>query len=173
MATTIAELTPTQLEFRAAMANLSAGVNVVTTDGEHGRAGTTVSAVCSVTDAPPTMIVCINKSASSHEAFMANNKIAINVLAHVQKDIALVFANATDTPREKRFDDPRWNVASHGVPVLEGAAASLVGRIGSVSHQGSHSVLFVEIEDVVTNPETRGLVYFQRGFHSVGLDMAD
>jgi flavin reductase (NADH) len=173
VATLSAELTPTQLQFRAAMANLSAGVNVVTTDGEHGRAGTTVSAVCSVTDSPPTMIVCINKSASSHDAFMTNGSIAINVLAQEQKDLALVFANATGIPREKRFDDPRWNLTAHGVPVLEGAAASLVGRIGSVSHQGSHSVLFVEIQEVITKQETGGLVYFRRSFHGVGPDMAD
>ncbi|MEV6134383.1 flavin reductase [Streptomyces violaceusniger] len=162
-----AELTPTQRKFRAAMANLSAGVTVVTAYGKHGRAGTTVSAVCSVTDTPPTMIVCINKSATSHDAYVENDKIAINVLAHEQEDVALVFANATDTPREKRFDDPRWDLETYGAPVLSHAAASLVGRIASVSHQGSHSVLFVEVETVVTTPETGGLVYFQRKFHSI------
>lgn len=168
MATMTTELTQTQKKFRAAMANLSAGVNVVTTDGLHGRAGTTVSAVCSVTDTPPTMIVCINKTATGHDAYVENDRIAINVLADEDKDVALVFANATDTPREKRFDDERWDLNSYGVPVLRGAASSLVGSIGSVSHQGSHSVLFVEIEEVIIKPETGGLVYFQRAFHGVG-----
>ncbi|WP_169304043.1 flavin reductase [Arthrobacter sp. CAU 1506] len=162
-----AELNPTQRQFRAAMANLSAGVNVVTTEGESGRAGTTVTAACSVTDSPPTMAVCINKSASAHDAFVTNNTIAINVLAHEQEDVALVFANATDTPREKRFDDARWDLTTYGVPVLAGAAASLVGRIGTVSTHGTHSVLFVEIDQVVTTPEVGGLVYFQRKFHGV------
>ena len=44
------EMSPVQRDFRAAMANLSAAVNIVTTDGISGRAGITVSAVCSVTD---------------------------------------------------------------------------------------------------------------------------
>ncbi|MFC8666884.1 flavin reductase [Streptomyces sp. NPDC057199] len=165
-----ADLSPAQRKFRAAMANLSAGVNVVTTDGKRGRAGTTVSAVCSVTDTPPTMIVCINKSATSYDAFVENDGIAINVLAHEQEDIALLFANATDTPRVKRFDDPRWDLETYGAPVLSGAAASLVGRIASVSHQGSHSVLFIEVETVVTNPDTGGLVYFQHKFHSINVN---
>jgi flavin reductase (NADH) len=163
-----AELTRTQREFRAAMANLSAGVNVVTTDGRYGRAGTTVTAVCSVTDEPPTMAVCINKTATAHDAFVANDVIAINVLGHEQEDIALIFANATDIPRERRFDDERWDLTTYGAPVLSGAAASLVGRIGSIAVQGSHSVLFVEITEVVTHEETGGLVYFQRHFHGVG-----
>ena len=39
---------------------LSAAVNVVTTDGPAGRHGFTASAVCSVTDNPPTLLVCMN-----------------------------------------------------------------------------------------------------------------
>ncbi|NDK91151.1 4-hydroxyphenylacetate 3-monooxygenase reductase subunit [Gordonia desulfuricans] len=163
-----AELSPTQLAFRGAMANLSAGVGVVTTDGEHGRAGTTVTALCSVTDSPPTMAVCVNQTATAHDAFVSNGRIGINVLGQEQQDVALIFANATDIPREKRFDDERWDLAGHGVPVLEGSMASLVGRISTVAQHGSHSVLFVEIDTVLTSADGGGLVYFQREFHAVG-----
>ena len=44
--------------FRGAMAKLAAAVNVITTDGQHGRAGFTATAVCSVTDQPPMLLVC-------------------------------------------------------------------------------------------------------------------
>lgn len=50
--------------FRDAMAHVGAAVNIITTDGPAGRAGFTASAVCSVTDAPPTLLVCLNRSAS-------------------------------------------------------------------------------------------------------------
>ena len=52
-----AELTAMQHQFRAAMANLSAAVNIVTTAGVAGRTGITVSSVCSVTDTPTTLLV--------------------------------------------------------------------------------------------------------------------
>ncbi|WP_252405960.1 flavin reductase, partial [Escherichia coli] len=45
-------------DFRAGMARLGAAVNIITTDGPGGRAGFTASAVCSVTDTPPTLLVC-------------------------------------------------------------------------------------------------------------------
>ena len=51
-------------EYRNAMARLGAAVNIVTTDGEGGRAGFTASAVCSVTDDPPTLLVCMNRGSS-------------------------------------------------------------------------------------------------------------
>lgn len=50
--------------FRDAMAQVGAAVNIITTDGPAGRAGFTASAVCSVTDEPPTLLVCLNRSAS-------------------------------------------------------------------------------------------------------------
>ena len=48
--------------YREAMARLGAAVNVITTDGPGGRAGFTASAVCSVTDTPPTLLVCANRT---------------------------------------------------------------------------------------------------------------
>ena len=48
-------------DYRDAMACLGAAVNIVTTDGRAGRAGFTASAVCSVTDDPPTLLVCMSR----------------------------------------------------------------------------------------------------------------
>ena len=60
-----------RLRFRDAMASLSAAVNIVTTDGPAGRCGITATAVCSVTDTPPTLLVCINRNSAMNPAFQA------------------------------------------------------------------------------------------------------
>ena len=69
-----------QQDFRDAMAGLAAAVNVITTDGPHGRFGFTATAVCSVTDSPPTLLVCLNRSASVHPALTAHATLCINTL---------------------------------------------------------------------------------------------
>ena len=51
--------------YREAMARFGAAVSVVTTDGPAGRYGFTASAVCSVTDDPPTLLVCMNRGSKS------------------------------------------------------------------------------------------------------------
>ena len=51
--------------FRDAMCRLGAAVHVVTTDGPAGKSGFTATAVCSVSDAPATLLMCINRGASS------------------------------------------------------------------------------------------------------------
>lgn len=50
-------------DYRSAMSLLTGAVNVVTTTGVSARHGFTASAVCSVTDTPPTLLVCMNKAA--------------------------------------------------------------------------------------------------------------
>ncbi len=64
--------------FRDAMAHVGAAVNIITTDGPAGRAGFTASAVCSVTDTPPTLLVCLNRSASVWPVFSEHHTLCVN-----------------------------------------------------------------------------------------------
>lgn len=162
------ESTESRRAFRAAMANLSAAVNVVTTDGPHGLAGMTVSAACSVTDDPPTMLVCLNRSSGSHPVVLANGRLCVNVLATDQQELAVHFAGATHVRTSQRFGHGSWDFRTHGVPVLQDALASIVGRIVTEHVHGSHSVAFVEVEAVSVRADSGALVYFQRRFHNLG-----
>jgi flavin reductase (NADH) len=166
----MSELTGTQQSFRAAMANLSAAVNVVSTDGPCGRAGMTVSAACSVTDAPPTMLVCVNRASRSAGVLSGNGRLAVNVLGAGHEQLAMHFAGATRVPTAERFDDADWDLDTYGVPVLRTAAAAVVGRVQAEQELGSHTVLYVAVEHVHTHDDGGALVYFRRRFHRVGAD---
>ncbi|MET3857779.1 flavin reductase (DIM6/NTAB) family NADH-FMN oxidoreductase RutF [Rhizobium sp. OAE497] len=78
--------------YRDAMAGLAAAVNIITSNGEAGLAGCTVSAVCSVTDEPPTLLVCINRSSANNEIIRKNGNLCVNVLSAEQKTVAMQFA---------------------------------------------------------------------------------
>ena len=164
----MAEISDEQRQFRAAMAHLSAAVNVVTTDGPGGRAGITVSAVCSVTDDPPTVLVCVNQSSYTHDIFKRNGRICVNVLGAEHEELAVHFAGATRIPMEERFGWEIWDHDSADVPVLRDALVVLVGRITGHTVRGSHSVMFVEIERTIVREDSDGLVYFKRQFHRLG-----
>ena len=87
--------------FRQGMSNLGAAVNVITTHGKAGRAGFTASAVCSVTDSPPTLLVCLNRSASVFETFKTNKVLCVNTLAAHQTELSNIFGGKT--PISERF----------------------------------------------------------------------
>ena len=57
------------LHYRDAMARFAGAVHVLTTDGPAGRRGTTVIATCSVSDNPPTVLVCINRENRSNDLY--------------------------------------------------------------------------------------------------------
>jgi flavin reductase (NADH) len=154
-----------RLHFRNAMASLAAAVNVITTDGPRGRCGITASAVCSVTDAPPTMLVCINQSSYVHDILQGNKQVCINVLGARGQDIARLFAGMTGCSMEERFAQSAWRPGRLAVPVLADAIASLEGTVCESKTVGSHSVLFVRIEHIASHDEDEGLIYFGRQFH--------
>ncbi len=152
--------------YREAMARLASAVHLVTTDGPGGRAGFTASAVCSVSDAPPTLLVCVNRASSAYPAVARNDALCVNTLAAEQQGVAGAFGGRT--PMEERFAAGRWSALATGAPVLEGALIAFDCRIVKREPVGTHDVLFCEVVALAEPTETEGLVYAHRRYHAVG-----
>lgn len=156
-----------RLAFRGAMATLPAAVNIVTTAGPAGRCGITATAVCSVTDTPPSVLVCINSRSAMSPVFTTNGRMCINILNHGQEEMARHFAGMTELAMEQRFALDGWQEGVAGQPVLNRALASLEGRIAQIQTIGTHQVYLLEIDDIVQDAAGDGLIYFKRRFHPV------
>src|ERR1700761_9662778 len=89
--------------FREAMARLGAAVHVVTTAGPAGKTGFTATAVCSVSDAPPTVLVCINRKSQNGLVMRENGVFCVNTLGADAEPIADMFAGRTGAQAEGRF----------------------------------------------------------------------
>jgi flavin reductase len=150
--------------FRDAMARLGGAVNIVTTHGPGGPSGFTASAVCSVSDTPPTLLVCLNRAASVYETFKASGSLCVNTLTHAQARLATLFGG--QTPMAERFAAAVWSSLATGSPVLEGALVSFDCRIAEIVESGTHDVLFCTVLAVRLRPGD-GLVYFNRRFHAL------
>ncbi|MEP1767807.1 MAG: flavin reductase [Sulfitobacter sp.] len=158
------ELNQNQLDFREGMSRMGAGVNLITSDGTGGKHGLVASAVCSVTDAPPTLLVCVNRRAFVHNKFLENRVLCVNVLAAHHQDLSGIFARFVEGV--DRFSHGEWITKETGAPVLADANVAFDCRIGSVVEQGSHSVMFCNIQAVhLPEQSDRGLVYFSRDYH--------
>jgi flavin reductase len=156
-----------QQAFRDAMSRLGAAVNIITTDGPAGRHGLTASAVCSVTDAPPTLLVCVRRAAGAHDVVKVNGVLCVNILAGRHQNLSDDFGRR-GIAVEQRFAGESWTRLVTGAPVLTDAVASLDCRIASVAEVGTHSVLFCEVEEIATTPQPEGLIYFNRLYHRIG-----
>lgn len=151
------------LAFREGMSRLGAAVTLLTSDGVAGRQGMTASAVVSVTDSPPTLIVCVNRNIRCHDLFLKNGVLAVNVLGARHQDLSGRFA-AKD-PGD-RFASHKWITLKTGAPVLEDAEVVFDCRIVDHRPIGSHSVLTCEVDDVrLLGEKPEGLIWFGRQFH--------
>jgi flavin reductase len=155
--------------YRAAMARLAGAVHLVTTAGEAGRAGFTASAVCSVSDAPPTLLVCLNRASSAYPVFARSEVLCVNTLSARQGEVASVFGGKTGM--DERFAAGTWARAITGAPVLEDALVSFDCRIVGRTPVGTHDVLFCAIEAIVEGRDAGRdegcLIYADRRYRSL------
>jgi flavin reductase len=162
-------MTVSSQEFRDAMARLGAAVNVVTTDGDAGRAGFTASAVCSVTDHPPTLLVCLNRASQGNAMFKANGVLCVNTLASECRALSDAFAGKGGLDTDRRFALAKWSRLATGAPVLDDAAVVAFDcRITEVLEKGTHSVLFAEIEAIRQGAAGGALIWYGRDYHPIG-----
>ncbi|MDE1991227.1 MAG: flavin reductase [Rhizobiaceae bacterium] len=160
------EVETNRLAFREGMAKLAAAVNIVTTDGPGGLAGFTASAVCSVTDTPPTLIVCLNRSSSVASAFDQNRALCVNTLASDREALSRLFGGST--LQEERFAAAEWTSGKTGAPRLTDAIVSFDCEIESAVDSGTHRVLFCRVVDIAHgHDESEALVYFKRRYHRI------
>lgn len=154
-------------DFRNAMSLLTSAVNVVTTVGVSGAHGFTASAVCSVTDTPPTLLVCMNQASRSHAHFIDNKILTVNVLAAEHEHISNAFASSKFSS-EQRFELGLWTELETGAPVLKDALVSFDCEIDQIQSIGTHSIFMCRVVAIQQSQQEQGLVYFNRAYHHVG-----
>src|SRR3954470_13111460 len=120
---------PVSLEqFKLGMRILAGAVNVITSAHGGRRYGMTATAVCSATAEPPTVLVCINKLATTHGAVGKSKVFCVNVLRAEDWELSTTFSGAQSG--EGRFKSRDWTRLATGSPVAIDALASVLGRVG-------------------------------------------
>ena len=153
-------------DYRDAMSHFGGAVHIVTTDGAAGRRGVTAIAVCSVSDDPPTLAICLNRNREENRFFQRNGCIALNTLCAAQEDLARLFAGEGQLPMADRFAGARWDSLTTGAPILHGARIALDCKVVDVQSVHTHFVIFAQV--VARGPSNRdpALFYIDRDYHS-------
>lgn len=153
--------------YREAMARLGAAVSVVTTTDSQGDVGITISAVCSVTDDPATLLVCINRSGHYYQRFRQSDCLCVNILAQEQEAFSRLFSGQGHVSMPERFAAGAWHRLLTGAPALEGASASLDCKISQCADVGTHTVFFCTVQAIHLGANGSGLIYHGRAYHPI------
>jgi flavin reductase len=150
-------------EFRNAMARVCAPVNVITTNGPAGRGGFTATAMCSVTDDPPSVLVCMNSRSAQCPLFIENRRFCVNVLSHDHKELAAHFAGATADMAE-RYMAANWVEMASGNFALADAIVALDCELTDARLVGTHHVFIGRVDAIRRRPDGNALLYFDRNY---------
>lgn len=153
--------------FREAMSRLGAAVHVITTDGAAGKTGFTATAVCSVSDEPASLLVCLNRRSRSAGVVPVNRVFCVNTLRAGEEEIANMFAGRTGVAAHDRFAAGEWMTLATGSPVLQSAVIAFDCRVTEVKVVASHYVIFGAVEAVRLGQHGRALVYHDRAYKHV------
>jgi flavin reductase len=144
-------------QFKLGMRTLAGAVNLITSCHDSHRFGMTATAVCSATADPPTVLVCINKVATTHAAVAKSKVFCVNVLRADDWELSAEFSGGQSG--EARFKSREWTHLSTGSPVLIDSLVSFDCRVVKKVVHGTHTIFLGQVEQVLFGKKGKPLIY--------------
>lgn len=136
-------------DFREAMAQLAAGVAVVTVRDGRDDLGVTVSAVLSVSMDPPLLLVSLDSNGYLAEVLLRQDRWVASLLSAGQAAVASRFATAgRPSARHLVAGVPHHRGEHSGALVVEGGVAALELETSQVVPAGDHTLFVAQVLDV-------------------------
>ena len=151
---------PTHDEIMGFHRKFITGVTIVTASDADGRPrGLALNAFSSVTVSPALVLVCVNKTSSTHDVLFSSQTFAVNLLANDQLHVAKRFASKSDD----KFSGLGWHTSEYGSPIIDGTCAHLEAEISMRVRTSTHTVFFGRVL-TAQSIETPPLIYFGARF---------
>jgi 3-hydroxy-9,10-secoandrosta-1,3,5(10)-triene-9,17-dione monooxygenase reductase component len=151
--------------FRRVLGHFVTGVTVVTAlDGERPF-GITVNALSSVSLDPALVMVALDRRRFLTPIVRAGGRYAVNILSEDQQALSDCFAGAPVTPGREAFCGAAWHAGPSGLPLIDGAIATLECTVVETFSAGDHD-LFIGRVDTLANEHHHPmpLLYYRRRY---------
>ncbi|MGJ4930832.1 flavin reductase family protein [Bradyrhizobium sp. HKCCYLS2038] len=162
------DATALQPDFRSAMRQLVGGVSIITVGRGDEVTGMTVSSLASLSIDPPSVIVSLNRNASSWPILQRERVFGANLLAADQIGVAERFSGKGGLRGAERFAGADWRKHVTGVPLLVGALAALDCEVEEIIERHSHGIVIGRVVHVDVAPQSAALAYWHGSYVSVG-----
>lgn len=146
------------------MGRFATGVTVITSCDGRGRPfGSTANAVSSVSLSPPLVLACLRDESETLAAVLARRRFAINVLHSSQSELSDSFA--------RRACEVRWEDIAHrsadGIPLLDGAIATLLCDLHDVADGGDHAVIVGHVVELDHLDDADPLLFYAGAYRTL------
>lgn len=152
-------------QLKAALRGFAQTVVIISTVDSNGeRYAMAATAVTPVSMDPPSMLICVNRSASAHKIFNDGADFCLNMLGVDAYEAAKCCAMSNGADRFKAGD---WQMAD-GLPYLAEAQAVLHCRQSNKISHGSHDIFFGDVQSVRLAEKIDPLLYLEGSYRKVG-----
>lgn len=149
------------------MRKLPAQVCVIAAKSGDTRIAMTATAVTSLCADPPTLLVCLFRTARPTAIVEEAKAFSVNLLPANLVGVANQCALPSLEP-EQRFDVGDWSLSpTLGQPVLGGATVSFECEMGSTLEQGTHLIVTGLIRSVAF-ADSDPLLYHDASYREIG-----
>ncbi|MBK5354896.1 flavin reductase family protein [Pseudomonas sp. TH41] len=145
-----------------AMRRLAKSVTIISTSNGSERFAMAATAVDSLSTEPPSLLICVNKTASPHAALATGADFCVNILGVEQQDLAHLCSGAIKG--EARFDRGNWLTSAGGIPYLGDAQSAILCRQDGHFSYGTHTVFIGRILQIHTSDAITPLVYLDGSY---------
>lgn len=149
--------------FRAAMQRFAASATAITTVDNGVFAGLMATAVCSLSAEPPSLVVCVNRDATAHDAILRSGVLGVSLIPDNAEELAMHFAQAKGATR---FERGNWATLETGAPILLDAPVAFDCRISQIYDGYSHSIIVADIQTFhfAESSNLDCLIWYRRAF---------
>jgi flavin reductase (DIM6/NTAB) family NADH-FMN oxidoreductase RutF len=149
---------PAQLvaDAKRALRRLASSVSVVTCRHDGRNFAMTATSVSALSMDPPSMLVCVNRSANFHAALSAAGAFGINILSRAHVVISRCCSGAAGG--DNRFNVGDWDTGG-AAPLLADAQAAIVCRKDKRLEYGTHTVFMGRIISIAVSGDVDPLIY--------------
>ena len=154
--------------FRRVMGHFVTGVTVVTALHDDQPFGITVNALSSVSLQPPLVMVALDRRRFLTPIVRAGGRYGVNILGEDQQALSDCFAGAPVTPGRERFCGASWHPGPSGLPLIDGAIATLECTVVETFSAGDHDLFIGEVDTLESHGdrglEPMPLLYYRRRY---------
>lgn len=146
-------------DFLEAMRLVPGAVAIIATSYGAVRGGLAATAWSSLSADPPTMLACVNRTASAHDLIARSRAFSINLLAANHTETVEIFSAQRELSGDNRFLLGEWKTGVLGQPLFEQAVAAFECSLDEMHDTGSHSLLIGKVARIDTRPDSQPLLY--------------
>lgn len=117
------------------------GVTLVTALDDGTPRGLAVNAFANISLDPPTVMICVQRTSSTHDCLFRADHLAINIASTEQLDVMGRLASKA----EDKFAGVAWEAGPHGSPLLVGSSARMEVEIRERLQASTHTVFICRV----------------------------